>query len=798
MANQEKAFEKKLNNYKKDLEKLHSIMCKKVTDEDDNNIRKRIDFIQKEAQRLKDINQELQNQINNEEDETSILLEGDIKSLGKNEIIAIYELEKALGDIGGKPSSREKKKEEKKKEEKKKEEKGGDFYYTSTKYNENTDESSAAAEERREEEEENYEEEKKEERRESFDNMSAKYERDMKEVFRFMNDKVEAKKYDHTPEKIEIIWSEIIRLKEVNIKLRESIDDREEESLNALKRDFLDLALDEQTCIKKLESALKKKGERKKKEESQATFEDLRDHILDEELWSADDDRSEREEEHYQDNKWKRKYYPNETTSDTENYNKFSKRFQNHRAREAHINGTAWADPRPNIPRETRLEDLLSRTNNKKDHNDFPERYSTQRSRETHFNENAWSNQRPTSHKELSSSMREKLIEDLISGRGIKIFNGNPDEYNVWSSIFWDKVERARPIPFEILSALVACTKGLPQIIAEHHLQQAGTQPGRAVNACREEFNQKYGDKINLARRLKHKLENFPIVSPGDTYKIEELNRLVLSANREKDTNHHLQTLDDIDWLRNLTLKMPINFKNRWKNVLTTARQNRTTPTFNDFAESLGNYVLDINTPTWCDLDAPARQRNNERTQYSEKNIHRRAEKDYYCALHGQNASHSTPACRFFPNLPSTEKRKLLKQANLCWKCTRRHNGPCGLMKCEICHRNNHITAMHENDFRAHTYTNTYNIIGKRSESADPRPHTAPPSKPPAWTSNHRPQGADARTRGYTYSSRPAHQTQPGRQAGRQVVSQATTTRVHSRQCKLAVAQHGTEAETHP
>ena len=164
MANQEKAFDKALNNYKKDLEKLHSIMCKKVTDEDDNNIRKRIDFIQKEAQRLKDINQELQNQINNEEDETSILLEGDIKSLGKNEIIAIYELEKALGDIGGKPSSREKKKEEKKKEEKKKEEKGGDFYYTSTKYNENTDESSAAAEERREEEEENYEEEKKEEK----------------------------------------------------------------------------------------------------------------------------------------------------------------------------------------------------------------------------------------------------------------------------------------------------------------------------------------------------------------------------------------------------------------------------------------------------------------------------------------------------------------------------------------------------------------------------------------------------------------------------------------------------------
>ena len=128
--------------------------------------------------------------------------------------------------------------------------------------------------------------------------MSAKYERDMKEVFRFMNDKVEAKKYDHTPEKIEIIWSEIIRLKEVNIKLRESIDEREEESLNALKRDFLDLALDEQTCIKKLENALKKK-----KETSEEIFEDLRDHILDEELWSAGDDQSERGEEHYQDNK---------------------------------------------------------------------------------------------------------------------------------------------------------------------------------------------------------------------------------------------------------------------------------------------------------------------------------------------------------------------------------------------------------------------------------------------------------------------------------------------------------------
>ncbi|MES9884416.1 MAG: hypothetical protein ABW185_26515, partial [Sedimenticola sp.] len=299
---------------------------------------------------------------------------------------------------------------------------------------------------------------------------------------------------------------------------------------------------------------------------------------------------------------------------------------------------------------------------------------------------------------------RELLITRFIC------FNDQPESFPVWRASFAGLLSELDVTPREELDLLVMYLG--PKLSIQSLRNANASNPSNAVTRIWARLEERYGRPEMVDAALKAKLAKSPkIVNAGDYHRLYELADIMGEIESIKEDPRYSALLGLYDTsvgVNQILVKLPhmiqqrlIDRASRYKQVHSVAY-----PPFSEFTSFMRDMSARCNDPglsivlpsdrpssSFTKTYGPLRQRVDVR----KTEVLQQPKKKHSCLLHGPG--HPLNACRLFRQKPIDERRKILRETKLCYRCcgTDAHSfRNCKVdVTCMVCSSSGHATAMH-------------------------------------------------------------------------------------------------------
>ncbi|XP_061170566.1 uncharacterized protein LOC133179906 [Saccostrea echinata] len=297
------------------------------------------------------------------------------------------------------------------------------------------------------------------------------------------------------------------------------------------------------------------------------------------------------------------------------------------------------------------------------------------------------------------------LKKDLVLTRLSK-FDDRPENYLAWKHSFKSVMKELDISASEELDLLVKFLgpSSTPQAISVRSSNPLDHQ--RGLFRIWSRLDERYGSPQVIEAALKRKLEIFAKISVREKEKLYVLSDIlseIESAMEDPQLRDLLSYFNTSSGTTPIVAKLPPSLQSKWRDraVKYKNRHNVAFPPFRELSEFIREQSTIWNDPGFVFACNPQPVQtgnrglsvNNRKTAVGDSNNSVRSK----CPIH--NADHSLQDCKGFLKLSMTERKKFLRDRNLCFKCcasTDHRAKDCTVpVKCRVCSSDKHTTALH-------------------------------------------------------------------------------------------------------
>ncbi|XP_063762763.1 uncharacterized protein LOC134880024 [Eleginops maclovinus] len=315
------------------------------------------------------------------------------------------------------------------------------------------------------------------------------------------------------------------------------------------------------------------------------------------------------------------------------------------------------------------------------------------------------------------------LARRELLAAGLTKFNDKPENYWAWRSAFSNATEDLGLKPSEELDLLI---KWLGPESAEHARRVRSVRinyPGEALSMVWRRLEEVYGSPEAMETALFNKLERFPKFSNKEPKRLRELGDLLLEiqAGKEDGFLPGLAYLDTARGIHPILEKLPFNLQEKWMVQGTRYKERHHTifPPFSVFADFIRAEAKMRNDPSFA-AAAPSNTPSNTPPKWEKfptksaktpiavhkTEVDNPAKGDETkgsdnpkkeCPIHKK--PHPLPKCRAFRAKLLDERKALLKENGICFRCcssTSHQAKDCkAIIQRSECNSDRHIAALH-------------------------------------------------------------------------------------------------------
>lgn len=313
------------------------------------------------------------------------------------------------------------------------------------------------------------------------------------------------------------------------------------------------------------------------------------------------------------------------------------------------------------------------------------------------------------------------LKRDLLHSR-FNTFDGRPEFYPSWKASFRKIVTEIHADASEEIDLLVKWTCAESQTHVQSIKAANMYDPNKALRLIWERLDERYGSPEQIDRALKKKLDSFQRITTdySKLYVLSDILAEILSVKENENYGALFSYFDCSIGVKPIVSKLPLHLQERWTRTAVEYNERHGTiyPPFRIFADFVHKQSRIKNNPSFS-YDAPLRNfppkaksfapgnrqsdvrvRANDTTELVQTNnttVSTSANHEIKCPIHG--TKHSLNECRSFQSKSIMDRRKLLKQHKMCFRCcntnTHQQLDCTETVKCSICQQTNHATALH-------------------------------------------------------------------------------------------------------
>ncbi|XP_025766921.1 uncharacterized protein LOC112848107 [Oreochromis niloticus] len=311
-----------------------------------------------------------------------------------------------------------------------------------------------------------------------------------------------------------------------------------------------------------------------------------------------------------------------------------------------------------------------------------------------------------------STDLAKFLAKSQLVSSGLTKFDDLPEHYEAWRETFINTIESLSLSASEEMDLLI---KWLGKESGEHAIRIRSVnirQPNVGLRMIWERLNKKYGAPEVIERALFCKLESFPKIHNRESQKLQELADLLTELDVAKREGYlpGLAYLDTSRGVQPIVEKLPLYLQDRWLSHGCKYKRDHHVafPPFSYFKEFICREAEERNDPSfnYPDLftNSYRKERSNQvrpvsvhKTNISMASEPKIGNPEKLCPMH--HKPHSLQKCRGFRKLLLEERKRFLKENNICFRCcasTTHQAKSCeATVKCGECDSDKHISALH-------------------------------------------------------------------------------------------------------
>ncbi|XP_057705631.1 uncharacterized protein LOC130923721 [Corythoichthys intestinalis] len=320
-----------------------------------------------------------------------------------------------------------------------------------------------------------------------------------------------------------------------------------------------------------------------------------------------------------------------------------------------------------------------------------------------------------TPQSELSNLAAYLARRDLLTS-GFKVFDNRPESYLSWKSMFCNATEGLNLKPSEELDLLTKWLGGESLQHAQRIRAVHVSNPQAGLQRLWQRLDKTYGSPEVIESSLFQRLQTFPRISNKDTHLLQELADLLLELSYAKSESYlpGLSFLDTPRGINPIVEKLPYGLQESWVTQGTKyKRENGAVyPPFSYFVRFVNDYAEMRTDPSFmlqCSnvinprVDKTSVRRDKYRVPLAVNKIEISPAKltapdpDKQCPIHQK--PHSLVKCRGFRMKTLDERKNILKEHAICFKCcasTNHRARDCkAIIQCSECDSDAHVSAMH-------------------------------------------------------------------------------------------------------
>ncbi|XP_069133524.1 uncharacterized protein [Argopecten irradians] len=322
------------------------------------------------------------------------------------------------------------------------------------------------------------------------------------------------------------------------------------------------------------------------------------------------------------------------------------------------------------------------------------------------------------------------MRKELASSR-LFVFNDKPNNYISWRTTFKAVVQEASLGAAEELDLLVKWLGPTSSTYALSIRSSNGSNPELGKRLLWERLDERFGSPEAVEACLRSKLDNFP--KTIDNVRMYELADVLTEILVLKEDPRYQQILAHYDsplGIRQVLNKLPTRLQFKWNDRAFSYKNTRNVsfPPFSYFVTFIKDMARLLNDPSFSiegqkstsgEVRNPKKTDNRSITVKKTEVTSKEKELDTkMCPLHNSR-THFLNECRDFGRRPIEERKNLLKEHKICFKCctTDKHIAKdCKVqLSCSVCGRKRHLTVLHERRDSDHT-RNKENLTNPRNQ----------------------------------------------------------------------------------
>lgn len=308
----------------------------------------------------------------------------------------------------------------------------------------------------------------------------------------------------------------------------------------------------------------------------------------------------------------------------------------------------------------------------------------------------------PASHTN-SDFTRFLLKKDILTSR-LTVFNDQPETYQSWKVTFCSVSKEIKASAEEEIDLLIKWLGVLSRKQAVSLKAAYIHDLPSGLKLIWERLDERYGAPENIYHATAKKLECFPKISPKDYEKLYELSDIISEIEGHKKDPRLAVTLayfDSAVGVNQIVSKLPYNLQEKWTTHAANYKRQHYVPfpPFNIFAQFIREQSRIRNDPSFKYEPSTEKHSINDRAQHKKVVSVKKTEVEERCPIH--KASHSLQDCREFKSKSHEEKKKVLSENKLCFRCLRgKHTArECkNDIKCSVCSSRYHCSSMHSDN----------------------------------------------------------------------------------------------------
>ncbi|XP_071492621.1 uncharacterized protein [Diadema antillarum] len=294
------------------------------------------------------------------------------------------------------------------------------------------------------------------------------------------------------------------------------------------------------------------------------------------------------------------------------------------------------------------------------------------------------------------------LRKELVSS-GLVKFNDRAFSYRSWKATLGRVITELQLTQSQEMGLIMKWLgKESSQLVSAIHDIHVD-RPNVGVSRMWELLDRKYGSPEAVEHDLQQRIEDFPRLTHRENEKLEQFGHLLLEIEYAKENGDFpgLLHLDSARGLQALVQKLPYNLQEKW--VMEGSRYKEryrvTFPPFKVFSEFVRYHAKIRNDPSFMlprDMKHQEVAKKTVSVRATDvKEVRPSASKEF-CPIHKK--PHSIVECKVFLAKTVPEKKNLLKQYQLCFRCCLPGHAAreCkARVKCESCGSQRHLTILH-------------------------------------------------------------------------------------------------------